>query len=82
MINVIEFNGYVTFNVDKSVQNIIIIVTNNDCMQVIFIKRENTGLSINLSWSFVSSLLWVIVSLIHTYLYQRRKLNPYNTINY
>ena len=37
------------------------------------------GLSIDLSWSFVSSLLWVIVSLIDVYLYQRRKLNPINT---
>ena len=32
------------------------------------------------SWSFVSSLLWSIVSLIDTYSYQRRKLNPYNII--
>ena len=36
------------------------------------------GLSIDSSWSFVSSLLWIIVSLIDTCLYHRRKLNPYN----
>ena len=41
--------------------------------------QECSGLSIDLSWSFVSSLLWVIVSLIDTHFYQRRKLNPYNT---
>ena len=41
--------------------------------------QECPGLSIDLSWSFVSSLLWVIVSLIDTYFYQRRKLNPYYT---
>ena len=40
------------------------------------------GLSINSSWSFVSSLLWVKVSFIDTYFYQRRKLNPYNKINF
>ena len=40
MINVIEINGYVTFKVDKSVQDKIIIVTNRDCMQIIFIKSN------------------------------------------
>ena len=35
----IECNGYCTFNMDKSVQNWkIIIVTNKDCVQVIFVK--------------------------------------------
>ena len=41
-----------------------------------------TSLSIDPSWSFVSSLLWSIVSLIDTYLYQWRKLNPYNNTTY
>ena len=37
------------------------------------------SLSIDLSWSFVISLLWSIVSFTDTCLYQRRKLNPYNS---
>ena len=44
MINVIELkrNGYCTFSVDKSVQNRkIIIVTNKDCVQVIFVKSKS-----------------------------------------
>ena len=49
------------------------------CLLVSF--KGCTGLSINLSWSFVSILLWVIVFLIDAKLYQRRKLNPYNKIN-
>ena len=40
--------------------------------------QECPGLSIDLSWSFVSSLLWVIVSLIDTHFYQKGKLNSYN----
>ena len=34
--------------------------------------------SIDPSWSFISSLLWLILSATDTYLYQWRKLKPYN----
>ena len=39
------------------------------------------GILIDPSWSFVSSLLWSIVSLIDTYFHHRIKLNPYNSID-
>ena len=43
--------------------------------------EEYASPSIDPSWSFVSSLPWLILSVTDTYLYQWRKLNPYNNIN-